>query len=113
MLSGCAAGVVPPSAKLKVREVGEAVRAGAVTVKLTLTTCDVSPADATVTVPVKEPAARPDVLMETLTDPGVGLVATADSHDPPDLVAAVAVKTSPEVPPTLNDCEVGAGAPSV
>src|ERR1700722_9730943 len=40
--------------------------------------------------------------METLTDPGVGLEATADSQLPPPVVAATAVKVTPALPVTVT-----------
>jgi hypothetical protein len=52
-LRPCDNGAEPPSVKLKVKEEGDAVMAGAlVTTKVTLTTCEVAPGPATVTVPL-------------------------------------------------------------
>jgi hypothetical protein len=56
----------------------------------------------------------PVVSTETLTeleadivpDPGV-----TNSHGPPDVVAGVAVKASPKVPPMATDCATGAVPP--
>jgi len=48
---------------------------------------------------------------ETVTDPGVGPFAVADSQEPPEVVAAVAVNAIPEVPPTVMGCEAGGVCP--
>ena len=53
-------------------------------------------------------------MMETLTDPGVGLVTAADNHAPPEVVAGVAVKASaPEVLWTETGIAAGAVPESV
>ena len=105
MLSGCSAGAVPPMVNLKLSEGREAVRGAVVTVRVTCTVCGVAPAAAIVTVPVKVPGVvRPAVTMPTLAVPDTvpGLTAFAVSHVPPaGVVAAVAVKANPEVPPTV------------
>ena len=62
----------------------------AVTVNVTLTVCGLfdAPEDVTVNVPVYVPAASPEGLTLTLTDPGVvPLAGVADSH-PPDVPTA-------------------------
>jgi hypothetical protein len=48
---------------------------------------------------------------DTLTEPGVVPVGVTESHDPPDVVAAVAVKLVPAVPPTVIDCATGVVLP--
>jgi hypothetical protein len=72
-----------------------------------------------VTVPLKVPApavVRTDVSTETFTGtvPEAGVVPVVGvifNHEPPVLVAGVAVKLVPEVPPTLIGCKAGAVAP--
>jgi len=54
-------------------------------------------------VPVYVFAVKPVGLTETPTDPGVGPFAVADSQEPPDVVAAVAVNARPLLPPTVMD----------
>ena len=49
---------------------------------------------------------------EMVTVPGVGPLAVADSHDPPEVVAAAAVKLRPAVPLTLTDCDAGVEPPT-
>ena len=51
--------------------------------------------------------------METLADPGTvpGATGAADSHEPPDVVAATAVKVIPAVPPIVSVCAAGAVPP--
>jgi hypothetical protein len=76
-----------------------------------------APVPMTATVPVKLPGVvRTDVFNETARGtaalpvmPEVGLT---DSHEPPDMVAGVAVKLTPEVPPMLTICAGGAVVPS-
>ena len=86
------------------------------TTNVILTTCDVAFAAPMVTVPLKVPGVvRTDVTIETLAVPAIvpGATGLADSHDPPDIVAARAVKAMPEVPVTLIDCAAGVLPPMV
>ena len=114
IVTGCAAGAVPPIRKVKLSEELPMVRTGWVTVSVTLITCDVAPGAAIVTVPVYVLAASPVVFTEMLTEldpdtlpvPGV-----TESQEPPDVVAGVAVNASPEVPPMVTGCAVGCVPP--
>jgi hypothetical protein len=87
----------------------EVLTVTAATVRVTLTTCEVAPVAAMVTVPLYVPAASPDVFIkETLTDPEAEPPpGNTESHEPPEVVAAVAVKVTLDASPTLMGCEAG------
>jgi len=89
------------------------VKAGAVTLSVTETGTPVAaPAGVTVTVPVSGPGVvRPDVLIETLTDPGTvaGLLGVASNQVP--LGVVVTEKLTPEVPLIVKFCAGGAVPP--
>jgi hypothetical protein len=65
-----------------------------------------------VMVPLYVFAVRPVVFTDTLTGPAVPEVGLAESHEPPaGIVAATAVKVTPDGLPTVMDCEAGAVLP--
>lgn len=97
---------------MKLSEEELSVMAGPLeTTRVTLTVCEVTPLAAIVMLPVYVFAVKPDMLTDTLTDAGVVPVGVTESHGPPELVAAVAVNASPEVPPTLTGCAAGVACP--
>jgi hypothetical protein len=83
------------------------------TTNVTLTVCEGDPADAIVTLPLYVPAlVKLEVRIETLMELGaVPEPELTDNHEPPEVVAVVAVNAVPEVPPIVIGCATGAAAP--
>jgi len=83
---------------------------GKVPVTVSVTGMDSGLLEAPLEVITTEPwyvaAVKPAGFTETRTDPGVGLVAITDNHEPPEVVAA-AVKAIAVPPVIVTDCDAG------
>ena len=82
---------------------------------MTFTVLGVTPVAATVMVPLNVPAVvSPAVFTETLMELEFEMVPVVEfnaNHEPPDVVAGVAVNVTPGVPPMLTVCAGGAVVP--